>query len=72
MARNELARILGAEPALERGFEQIAGLRGDRKAERHKDEHWGDSKSRELHHDERRRDAAERAADARRTRSSSG
>src|SRR5262245_63690240 len=27
MARNELARVLGAEPALERGFQQISRLR---------------------------------------------
>ena len=31
MAGDELARILGAKPPLDRGFEQVAGLRDDRK-----------------------------------------
>ena len=34
MTGNELARILGAEPALERGFEQVAGLRDNRQHQR--------------------------------------
>ena len=53
-------------------FEQIAGLRNDRQAERHKDQHWGDSKPGELHDQQTRRDAAEQCRRWRRTRSSSG
>ena len=44
MAGDELARILGAEMALDRGFEQVAGLRDDRRGQRHKDQHRGDDK----------------------------
>ena len=44
MARDQLARILGAELALDRGFEQVAGLRRDRKHKRHKHQHRGDNK----------------------------
>ena len=51
MAGNELARILGAEMALDRGFQQVAGLRGDRKHEGDQHQHWGDSKPRELDDD---------------------
>ena len=35
MAGNELACVLGVELALDRGFREIAGLRNDRKNERH-------------------------------------
>ena len=59
-----LARILGAEVPLDRGFEQIAGLRYHRQ----KPAPQGPALARptspsELHRQERRHDAAERAAD---------
>jgi len=63
MARNEIACVLGAELAFQRGFEQVAGLRGDGQDQRHKDEHWGDNKSRDRHNKQCGDDAAERAAE---------
>src|SRR5215813_12458366 len=34
MSRDEMTRILGPEPALEDGFEDVAGLRGHRQQDR--------------------------------------
>ena len=39
MAGNELARVLGAETPLDRGLEQVAGLRNDRKHQRDNSHH---------------------------------
>src|SRR5215213_10107652 len=63
MAGNELARVLGIEAALDRGFEQIAGLRDGRENDSYKDQHWGNNKPRELDDQETGYDGAGSPAD---------
>src|SRR3954464_15992152 len=62
VARDEMAGILRAEVALDRGFEQIAGLRHYGEEARHKDQHRRDGDAHQLHRQYPGGDSAKRSA----------